>query len=188
MGNIVYTYVVITVCLKAAMATTAWTRFSHLAVWGSMLLWMVFFAVYSAIWPSIPIAPDMLGQAGRVMQCWSFWLGLILVPTACLLKDVAWNAGRRTFRKSLLEEVQELEARAVDPGAAVLRDASGRSLNERAHLLTRVFRKAPSSLGRSNSIQQTVSHGYAFSQEEHGAVSQSQVVRSYDTTRQRPSV
>ncbi|TRY65331.1 hypothetical protein DNTS_002215, partial [Danionella cerebrum] len=176
-GNIVYTYVVITVCLKAGMETTAWTRFSHLAVWGSMVLWMLFFAVYSAIWPSIPIAPDMLGQAGRVMQCWSFWLGLVLVPTA----------GRRTVKKTLLEEVQELEARAVDPGAAVLRDASGRSLNERAHLLTRVFRKTPSSVGRSNSVQQTVSHGYAFSQEEHGVVSQSQVVRSYDTTRQRPT-
>ncbi|XP_016127241.1 phospholipid-transporting ATPase IB-like isoform X1 [Sinocyclocheilus grahami] len=187
-GNIVYTYVVVTVCLKAGMETTAWTRFSHLAVWGSMVLWMLFFAVYSAIWPTIPIAPDMLGQAGRVMQCWSFWLGLILVPTACLLKDVVWNAGRRTVRKTLLEEVQELEARAVDPGAAVLRDASGRSLNERAHLLTRVFRKTPSSVGRSNSVQQTVSHGYAFSQEEHGVVSQSQVVRSYDTTRQRPSL
>uniref|UniRef100_A0AAY4ALH2 Phospholipid-transporting ATPase n=1 Tax=Denticeps clupeoides TaxID=299321 RepID=A0AAY4ALH2_9TELE len=187
-GNIVYTYVVVTVCLKAGMETTAWTRFSHLAVWGSMVLWMLFFTVYSAIWPSVPIAPDMLGQAGRVMQCWSFWLGLILVPAACLLKDVAWNAGRRTVRKTLLEEVQELEARAVDPGAAVLRDASGRSLNERAHLLTRVFRKTPSSVGRSNSVQQTVSHGYAFSQEEHGVVSQSQVVRSYDTTRQRPSL
>lgn len=27
-----------------------------------MVLWMLFFAVYSAIWPTIPIAPDMLGQ------------------------------------------------------------------------------------------------------------------------------
>ncbi|KAK5610337.1 Phospholipid-transporting ATPase IB [Crenichthys baileyi] len=187
-GNMVYTYVVVTVCLKAGMETTAWTRFSHLAVWGSMVLWMVFFAVYSVFWPTIPIAPDMLGQAGKVMQCWHFWLGLVLVPTACLLKDFAWAATRRTLRKSLLEEVQELEARAVDPGAAVLRDSSGRSLNERAHLLTRVFRKTPSSVGRSNSVQQTVSHGYAFSQEEHGVVSQSQVVRSYDTTRQRPSL
>jgi len=35
-------------------------------------------------------------------------------------------SGRRTVRKTLLEEVQELEARAVDPRAAVLRDASGR--------------------------------------------------------------
>ncbi|MGH0175514.1 UNVERIFIED_CONTAM: hypothetical protein FKN15_010795 [Acipenser sinensis] len=61
-GNIVYTYVVVTVCLKAGLETTAWTRFSHLAVWGSILMWMVFFGVYSVIWPAIPIAPDMLGQ------------------------------------------------------------------------------------------------------------------------------
>ena len=31
-------------------------------------------------------------QAGSVMQCWHFWLGLVLVPTACLLKDFAWTA------------------------------------------------------------------------------------------------
>ncbi|KAJ6662293.1 hypothetical protein lerEdw1_012457 [Lerista edwardsae] len=61
-GNIVYTYVVVTVCLKAGLETTAWTKFSHFAVWGSMLLWLVFFGAYSAVWPIIPIAPDMLGQ------------------------------------------------------------------------------------------------------------------------------
>uniref|UniRef100_A0A3Q1I3R5 Phospholipid-transporting ATPase n=1 Tax=Anabas testudineus TaxID=64144 RepID=A0A3Q1I3R5_ANATE len=138
-GNMVYTYVVVTVCLKAGMETTAWTRFSHLAVWGSMALWMVFFAVYSAIWPTIPIAPDI----GDVP---SLWTNCVFCPFVLC------------------------------------------SLNERAHLLTRVFRKTPSSVGRSNSVQQTVSHGYAFSQEEHGVVSQSQVVRSYDTTRQRPSL
>uniref|UniRef100_A0A8C9VU73 Phospholipid-transporting ATPase n=1 Tax=Scleropages formosus TaxID=113540 RepID=A0A8C9VU73_SCLFO len=167
-----HTYVVVTVCLKAGMETTAWTRFSHLAVWGSMILWILFFAVYSAIWPSIPIAPDMLGQ-----------VSLLCTPglsCACWNCDGPAHSGRRTLRKTLLEEVQELEARAVDPGAAVL--------NERAHLLTRVFRKTPSNLVRSNSVQQTVSHGYAFSQEEHGVVSQSQVVRSYDTTRQRAHV
>ncbi|TKS87735.1 Phospholipid-transporting ATPase IB [Collichthys lucidus] len=141
----------------------------------------------------------LLLPAGKVMQCWHFWLGLVLVPTACLLKDFAWTATRRTVRKSLLEEVQELEARAVDPGAAVLRDASGRStdhsaeakaeapvLNERAHLLTRVFRKTPSSVGRSNSVQQTVSHGYAFSQEEHGVVSQSQHQASLPNATEMP--
>uniref|UniRef100_A0A669DV47 Phospholipid-transporting ATPase n=1 Tax=Oreochromis niloticus TaxID=8128 RepID=A0A669DV47_ORENI len=132
-------YVVITVCLKAGMETTAWTRFSHLAVWGSMALWIVFFGVYSAIWPTIPIAPDMLGQASL--------------------------SARRSVRKSLLEEVQELEARSVDPGAAVLRDASSLRL-----------------------LLCLSADGYAFSQEEHGVVSQSQVVRSYDTTRQRPSL
>jgi len=32
------------------------------------------------------------------------------------------------------------------------------------------------------------SDGYAFSQEEHGVVSQSQVVRSYDTTKRRAEI
>lgn len=43
-------------------------------------------------------------------------------PVPLLLR----RSTRRTVRKSLLEEVQELEAQAVDPGAAVLRDASSR--------------------------------------------------------------
>lgn len=47
--------------------------------------------------------------------------GLVLMLSLFLLCST-----RRTVKKSLLEEVQELEARAVDPGAAVLRDASGR--------------------------------------------------------------
>ena len=37
-------------------------QFSHLAVWGSMLIWLVFFGIYSTIWPTIPIAPDMKGE------------------------------------------------------------------------------------------------------------------------------
>ncbi|XP_048702055.1 phospholipid-transporting ATPase IB isoform X3 [Caretta caretta] len=187
-GNIVYTYVVVTVCLKAGLETTAWTKFSHLAVWGSMLLWLVFFGVYSAIWPTIPIAPDMLGQAGMVLRCGYFWLGLFLVPTACLVKDVAWRAAKHTYHKTLLEQVQELETKTKELGKAVLRDSNGKSLNERDHLLKRLGRKTPPSLFRAHSVQQGVSHGYAFSQEEHGVVSQSEVVRSYDTTKQRAGV
>uniref|UniRef100_A0A4W3HRR3 Phospholipid-transporting ATPase n=1 Tax=Callorhinchus milii TaxID=7868 RepID=A0A4W3HRR3_CALMI len=184
-GNIVYTYVVITVCLKAGLETTAWTKFSHLAVWGSIALWLVFFGVYSVFWPTFPIAPDMLGQAWMVVNCGIFWLGLFLVPTACLIKDLAWRAGFHTCRKSLLQEVQELEAVSQDPGKAVLRGVNGKSLNERAYLLKRVFKKHPSNLSHSNSIQQGVSHGYAFSQEEYGVVSQSELVRSYDTTKNK---
>ncbi|XP_040514376.1 phospholipid-transporting ATPase IB isoform X1 [Gallus gallus] len=187
-GNIVYTYVVVTVCLKAGLETTAWTRFSHLAVWGSMLLWLVFFGVYSAIWPTFPIAPDMLGQAGMVLRCGYFWFGLFLVPTVCLVKDVAWTAAKHTYHKSLLEQVQELEMKTRELGKAMLRDSNGKSVNERDHLLKRLGRKTPPSLFRAHSVQQSVSHGYAFSQEEHGVVSQSQVVRSYDTTKRRTEI
>ncbi|XP_072332990.1 phospholipid-transporting ATPase IB isoform X1 [Scyliorhinus torazame] len=184
LGNIVYTYVVVTVCLKAGFETTAWTKFSHLAVWGSILMWLAFLGVYSTFWPAIPIAPDMLGQAGMMVKCATFWLGLLVVPIACLLKDVVWRAGWHSYRKTLLEEVQELEARSQDPSKAVLRGISTKSLNERAYLLKRVFKKTPSSLVRTHSVHGQ-SHGYAFSQEEHGVVSQSEMIRSYDTTKQK---
>uniref|UniRef100_A0A8C2KLA3 Phospholipid-transporting ATPase n=1 Tax=Cyprinus carpio TaxID=7962 RepID=A0A8C2KLA3_CYPCA len=135
-GNIVYT-------------------FSHLAVWGSMVLWMLFFAVYSAIWPTIPIAPDMLGQVSANTHThlfmFVFWLGLILVPTACLLKDVVF-----LFFIFL-----------------------GKKKQKQVHACKYPYKNCFLSLPID---------GYAFSQEEHGVVSQSEVVRSYDTTRQRPSL
>uniref|UniRef100_A0A096MSD2 Phospholipid-transporting ATPase n=1 Tax=Papio anubis TaxID=9555 RepID=A0A096MSD2_PAPAN len=180
-GNIVYTYVVVTVCLKAGLETTAWTKFSHLAVWGSMLTWLVFFGIYSTIWPTIPIAPDMRGQATMVLSSAHFWLGLFLVPTACLIEDVAWRAAKHTCKKTLLEEVQELETKSRVLGKAVLRDSNGKRLNERDRLIKRLGRKTPPTLFRGSSLQQ----GYAFSQEEHGAVSQEEVIRAYDTTKKK---
>uniref|UniRef100_A0A8B9NNS2 Phospholipid-transporting ATPase n=1 Tax=Accipiter nisus TaxID=211598 RepID=A0A8B9NNS2_9AVES len=92
-------YVVVTVCLKAGLETTAWTRFSHLAVWGSMLLWLVFFGVYSAIWPTFPIAPDMLGQVSTNVQLRSELLGAApRCRQRCflLLPEHSHNAWKRT--------------------------------------------------------------------------------------------
>uniref|UniRef100_A0A7N4PNQ0 Phospholipid-transporting ATPase n=1 Tax=Sarcophilus harrisii TaxID=9305 RepID=A0A7N4PNQ0_SARHA len=161
-GFIISNYVVVTVCLKAGLETRAWTKFSHLAVWGSIALWLAFFGVYSTFWPVIPLAPDMVGQGAFL--------------------------AKHTYNKTLLEQVQELETKSRELGKTMLRDSNGKSLNERDHLLKRLGRKTPPTLFRSNSIQQGVSHGYAFSQEEHGVVSQSEVVRSYDTTKQRANV
>lgn len=48
----------------------------------------------------------------------------------CVMSSFLLCSARRSVRKSLLEEVQELEAHAVDPGAAVLRDSSGRRYNK----------------------------------------------------------
>ncbi|KAF3825932.1 hypothetical protein GH733_006759 [Mirounga leonina] len=58
-------------------------------------------------------------------------------------------------------------------------------MNERDRLLKRLSRKTPPTLFRGGSIQQCVPHGYAFSQEEHGAVTQEEIVRAYDTTKRK---
>uniref|UniRef100_A0A8C0GQ82 Phospholipid-transporting ATPase n=1 Tax=Chelonoidis abingdonii TaxID=106734 RepID=A0A8C0GQ82_CHEAB len=175
-------FVVITVCLKAGLETSYWTLFSHIAIWGSIALWVVFFGVYSSLWPVIPMAPDMSGEAVMLFSSGVFWMGLLCIPVTALLFDVVYKVIKRDTFKTLVDEVQELEAKSQDPGAVV----HGKSLTERAQLLKNVFKKSPVNLYRSESLQQNLLHGYAFSQDENGIVSQSEVIRAYDTTKQRP--
>ncbi|XP_074505391.1 phospholipid-transporting ATPase IA isoform X4 [Sebastes fasciatus] len=181
LGNMVYTFVVITVCLKAGLETSSWTMFSHIAIWGSIGLWVVFFIIYSSLWPLIPLAPDMSGEAAMMFSSGVFWTGLVFIPITSLVFDVAYKVVKKVCFKTLVDEVQELEALSKDPGAVV----HGKSLTERAQLLKNVFKKSTVSLYRSDSMQQNLLHGYAFSQDENGVVSQSDVIRAYDTTKQR---
>ncbi|XP_071314424.1 probable phospholipid-transporting ATPase IA isoform X7 [Trachinotus anak] len=181
LGNMVYTFVVITVCLKAGLETSSWTMFSHIAIWGSIGLWVVFFIIYSSLWPLIPLAPDMSGEASMMFSSGVFWMGLVFIPVTSLVFDVAYKVVKKVCFKTLVDEVQELEALSKDPGAVV----HGKSLTERAQLLKNVFKKSTVSLYRSDSMQQNLLHGYAFSQDENGVVSQSEVIRAYDTTKQR---
>uniref|UniRef100_A0A8C2ZY29 Phospholipid-transporting ATPase n=1 Tax=Cyclopterus lumpus TaxID=8103 RepID=A0A8C2ZY29_CYCLU len=174
-------FVVITVCLKAGLETSSWTMFSHIAIWGSIGLWVVFFIIYSSLWPLIPLAPDMSGEAEMMFSSGVFWTGLVFIPITSLAFDVAYKVVKKVCFKTLVDEVQELEALSKDPGAVV----HGKSLTERAQLLKNVFKKSTVSLYRSESMQQNLLHGYAFSQDENGVVSQSDVIRAYDTTKER---
>ncbi|XP_035524586.1 probable phospholipid-transporting ATPase IA isoform X3 [Morone saxatilis] len=152
LGNMVYTFVVITVCLKAGLETSSWTMFSHIAIWGSIGLWVVFFIIYSSLWPLIPLAPDMSGEAEMMFSSGVFWTGLVFIPITSLVFDVAYKVVKRVFFKTLVDEVQELEALSKDPGAVV----HGKSLTERAQLLKNVFKKSTVSLYRSESMQQNL--------------------------------
>ena len=46
LGNTVYTMVVVTTCLKAGLEMDAWSWPSHVSIWGSIVLWFLFLAVY----------------------------------------------------------------------------------------------------------------------------------------------
>ncbi|KAI0226825.1 Phospholipid-transporting ATPase IB [Lamellibrachia satsuma] len=62
LGNMVYTYVVVTVCVKAGIETSAWTILTHLSIWGSIACWFLFLAIYSHMWPTFNIASVMVGM------------------------------------------------------------------------------------------------------------------------------
>ena len=203
-GNILYTYVVITVCLKAALETTSWTVFSHAAIWGSIALWFVFLAVYAHFWPTFPMAADMAGMDSMIFTSVNFWTGIFLIPFATLIVDIVYKIVTKTCFQSFFDQVRDLEARsgvATSPSEQTL-------LSETARLIRNVFdstrRKKRSSSSASDreaaknraaerrkrmskDLSLELQHGYAFSQEEHGVVPQSQLIRAYDTTKAKPS-
>ncbi|KAL5012928.1 hypothetical protein ScPMuIL_011479 [Solemya velum] len=181
LGNFVYTYVVVTVCLKAGLETSAWTWLTHLAIWGSIVSWFLFLIVYSHVYPSVDLAPEMHGMDSHVLGCSLFWMGLMLIPVCCLLRDLVWKVLSRTLYKSLREEVQEKELAHEDPSGVILKSTRKR-LTETARLLKNVLTRSTARVPSSTDQP----HGYAFSQEEHGVVPQADLIRAYDSRKEKP--
>ncbi|XP_006832100.1 PREDICTED: probable phospholipid-transporting ATPase IB-like [Chrysochloris asiatica] len=180
LGNFIYTYVVVTVCLKAGLETLSWTKFTHLAIWGSIIIWMAFFAIYSYFWPTIPVSPDMRGQVNMAMVSPHFWLGFLLVPTACLIQNILWRTVKNTYKRTLLEEIRELESMKVQR-----QDYLRRDFEKRVKAVQPKVSQTYELAFRNEAVEQTIPHGYAFSQTEQAVVTQEEIVRSYDTTSYR---
>ncbi|CAH8478607.1 unnamed protein product [Dicrocoelium dendriticum] len=139
LGNSVYTYVVVTVCLKAGLEHTAWTWISHLAIWGSVVCWFFFLLIYSHFYPVLPIAADMVGMDAAVFGSWVFWFGLVLIPSLCLTRDVAWKMGKRSFAGTLREQVMQLEQLEVDPGVMIKASLKCKTIDKAAFM--RILRR-----------------------------------------------
>ncbi|XP_076676123.1 ATPase phospholipid transporting 8A1 isoform X6 [Andrena cerasifolii] len=116
LGNFVYTYVVVTVCGKAGLITNSWTWVTHVATWGSILLWFLFIVIYSNFWPALNVGAVMLGNDRMLFSSPVFWLGLVLIPLAVLLLDVTVKAVKNTVWKSVTAAARENEIRKSDPG------------------------------------------------------------------------
>ncbi|CAN8032995.1 unnamed protein product, partial [Ixodes persulcatus] len=182
-GNLVYTYVVVTVCLKAGLEMNSWTWPAHLAIWGSIGMWIVFLLIYCNVWPVLPVAADMAGLHIMIFSSGIFWMGLIIIPFMALLADIIVIVIKRSCFKSLTEAVRESEIAHADPGPVILRGTK-QKLTETARLLKNVFMKPVTTAHVP--IEVELKHGYAFSQEEHGVVPQADLIRAYDSTKQKP--
>ena len=109
LGNTVYTLVVITTCLKAGLEMDAWTWVSHASIWGSIILWFLFLAVYSHIWPAIPFASNMPGMFEMMMSSGVFWFCLIFEPTVTLLSDIIYRSIRSTVFRTETDKIRIAE-------------------------------------------------------------------------------
>merc|ERR1712179_31215 len=184
LGNTVYTLVVVTTCLKAGLEMDAWTWVSHASIWGSIALWFLFISVYSSLWPTIQsVASNMPGMATMVFSSSVFWFSLLLVPVTTLLSDVVFRAVKTTMFTTETDRIRIAEI--VKAEVAPYVENGRRPLTESSRLLRNVRKRFQKNKQRGEEMSQTeldVSHGYAFSQEERGAVSQTEYIRRYDTT------
>ncbi|XP_014253850.1 probable phospholipid-transporting ATPase IA isoform X3 [Cimex lectularius] len=186
LGNFVYTYVVVVVCLKAGLHMNFWTVITHLAIWGSIAAWFMFVIAYSHVWPTLPIGAIMSGMDIMLFTAIPFWLGLIIIPMVTLLPDIAIIVIQRTLFKTLKEAVREQEIKNKDP-KNLLQEGKQSAMTETARLLKgvrSVFHLRSTAQRRNTEVE--LSHGFAFSQEEGGAVTQSDVIRAYNTNIPKP--
>jgi len=184
LGNTVYTLVVVTTCLKAGIEMDAWTWFSHGSIWGSIALWFLFLLIYSHIWPSAKfVASNMAGMSEILLSSPVFWFSLLLVPTITLLLDVSYRAIKTTVFTTETDRIRIAEV--MNKEVAVYVQGGKRPLTESSRLLRNVrkrFRKNKQRQEEQATMEMDVRHGYAFSQEEAGAVSQGEYIRRYDTS------
>ncbi|KAL3105938.1 hypothetical protein niasHT_024995 [Heterodera trifolii] len=86
-GNSLYTFVVVTVCLKALLECDSWTWIIVAFCLGSVGLWFASLAIYSWIWPWFNFGADMRGMFTIMVSSPPFWMALIFIPFATLLFD-----------------------------------------------------------------------------------------------------
>ena len=92
LGDMTYTYVILTVCCKAALEVTTWTCMTVFTIFGSMFLWIVFLIVHPFLiswWSWIPGGD---GLSHFLFEAPIFFFGAAVVPMAALLIDFTQKA------------------------------------------------------------------------------------------------
>ncbi|CAJ0931030.1 unnamed protein product, partial [Mesorhabditis belari] len=88
LGNCTYTFVVVTVCLKAILETDSWTYICGAFCLISIVSWFLLIWIYSLFFPTLKLGADMAGMFYIMCSSPSFWLMLIFIPTTTLLADL----------------------------------------------------------------------------------------------------
>lgn len=79
--------------LLTFLMNSIWTKYTFIAIPGSMALWFLYLPIVAYIGPAISssVFPEYTGIVPQVWGNVNFWLYLILVPFLCNLRDFAWK-------------------------------------------------------------------------------------------------
>ncbi|KAI0820969.1 calcium transporting ATPase [Irpex lacteus] len=171
-GTSLYLAVLLTVLGKAALVSDLWTKYTVAAIPGSFLFTMAFLPLYAVVAPAIGFSKEYLNIVPRLWTDAVFYFMLLLVPTLCLSRDLAWKYYRRTYKPETYHIAQEIQKYNIP---------DYRPRQEQ-------FQKAIKKVRAVQRMRRN--RGFAFSQTENVArQDQARLIRAYDTTKTdaRPS-
>ncbi|CAN4116247.1 unnamed protein product [Withania somnifera] len=112
-STMAYSCVVVTVNLRLLMMCNTITRWHHISVGGSILLWFIFVFIYSGI----HLHKEQEGiylVIFVLMSTFYFYLTLLLVPVASLFVDFLYQGAQRWFSPYDYQIVQEIHRHEID--------------------------------------------------------------------------
>ncbi|KAI8376471.1 uncharacterized protein BYT42DRAFT_498686 [Radiomyces spectabilis] len=167
-GTTIFSATLATILWKAALISDIWTKYTYLAIPGSMVIWFIFLPFVAYVGPLLPwgifleyegIVPQLFGNV-------NYWLFFIMIPFACILRDYLWKYYKRMYRTRSYHYIQEIQKF---------------NLPDYRPRMDR-FRQAVNKVRKIQRLKQ--SRGFAFSQADSD---QTKIIRMYDTTQQKPT-
>ncbi|KAL8981393.1 MAG: hypothetical protein Q9205_003812 [Flavoplaca limonia] len=163
-GTMVYSAVLATVLGKAALVTNIWTKYTFVAIPGSMVIWLIFLPIYGIVAPKVGLSPEYEGVIPQLFVSPVFYLMMVILPVLCLLRDFSWKYAKRMYRPQAYHHVQEIQKYNIQDYRPRMEQ----------------FQKAIRKVRQVQRMRKQ--RGYAFSQADE---SQQRVLNSYDTTLSR---
>jgi phospholipid-transporting ATPase len=75
----------------ALMIFSNWTKYTWIAIPGSLLVWIIFLPIYGNVAPGFHVSTELYGLPKPLYGSGAFWFCLILVPLLCVFRDFIWK-------------------------------------------------------------------------------------------------
>lgn len=108
-GTAMYSAGLITVLAKAALITNIWTKYTVIAIPGSVAIWFIFLPIYAYVAPMLNFSTEYVNTLPIIMSSPTYWLTIIALPAVCLIRDFAWKYAKRMYYPQTYHHVQEIQ-------------------------------------------------------------------------------
>ncbi|GAM90695.1 hypothetical protein ANO11243_087400 [Dothideomycetidae sp. 11243] len=163
-GTSLYTAALVTTLGKAALITNIWTKYTVIAIPGSLAVWFIFLPIYGTVAPKLNFSTEYKNILPVVLGSPVFYIMMVVVPALCLSRDFAWKYAKRMYYPQSYHHVQEIQKYNIQDYRPRMEQ----------------FQKAIRKVRQVQRMRKQ--RGYAFSQTDE---SQARVLQAYDTTRER---